>query len=158
LEYGWTVGLLQDILSRRDEAFCGTLSALHIGNVLSAILLSIRSYDVLHAWFCTYGPEFPRVSPGLLLWIKLAEACPAHGIRRIDLGKGPERFKQELMAGAIDVAEGVVDRRPLRALAQRCWHHACQTARQSPLRRPLLAPARWLRRMVESRSMVDDRD
>jgi CelD/BcsL family acetyltransferase involved in cellulose biosynthesis len=152
LGFDWTVGLLQRILAVRDEAFCGMLSALYLGDTLAAVLLSMRSHGVLHGWFSSYGQEFNALSPGLLLWLKLAEALPALGIRRVDLGKGPERYKRELMSGAIDLAEGTVDLQPLRAMARHHWHRAYQWARQSSLRRPLLAPARFLRRMVEARS------
>ena len=128
------------------------MSALYLGDVLAAVLLSMRSYDVVHAWFSAYRPDFAPLSPGLILWLELAQAYPALGIRRIDLGKGPEEYKTHLMSGAIDVAEGSVDFRPVAAVVRRNWHRAYQWARRSPLRRPLLAPARFLRRLVESRS------
>jgi CelD/BcsL family acetyltransferase involved in cellulose biosynthesis len=152
LGFDWTIGLLQRILSARDDAFCGMLSALYFGDTLAAVLLSMRSYGVLHGWFSSYGLEYSSLSPGLLLWLKLAETLPELGVRRVDLGKGPERYKRELMSGAIELAEGTIDLRPLRAMARQQWNRAYHWARQSPLRRPLLGPARFLRRLVETRS------
>jgi hypothetical protein len=75
------------------------------------------------------------------------------GIQRVDLGKGPEQYKLRLMSGAIDMAEGSVDFRPVAGMVRRNWRRAYEWARRSPLRRPLLGPGRVLRRMVESRSM-----
>lgn len=152
LAFDWTVGLLERVLAARGEAFSGLMSALYMGNVLTAVLFSMRSYDVVHGWFSAYRPNFAPLSPGLVLWLEVAQAYPALGIRRIDLGKGPEQYKRHLMSGAIDVAEGSVDVRPVARTMRRNWRRAYQWARQSRLRRPLLVPGRVLRTVVESRS------
>jgi CelD/BcsL family acetyltransferase involved in cellulose biosynthesis len=152
LAFDWTVALLEEICTARDEAFSGVTSVLYMGDRLAAILLSMRSYAVLHAWFSAYEPELAQFSPGLLLWLELARTCPELGIRRIDMGKGPEEYKSHLMSGAIDVAEGSVDLRPMMALVRRNWRRAYDWASRSPLRRPLLTPGRILRNMVASRS------
>ncbi len=152
LAFDWTTALLRWVLAAQGEAFSGMISVLYMGNVLAAVVLSMRSYDVVHAWFSAYRPHFAPLSPGLVLWLELAKVYPELGVRRIDLGKGPEKYKTHLMSGAIDVAEGSVDFRPVAAVVCRNWHRAYQWARRSPLRRPLLAPAVFLRRMVDSRS------
>ncbi len=153
LGFDWTVALLERVLAAQGEGFSGVMSVLYVCDMVAAILLSMRSYDVLHAWFSAYRPDFAELSPGLVFWLELAKACPAVGIRRIDLGKGPEEYKTHLMSGAIDVAEGSVDLRPVARLARHNWHRAYRWARQSPLRRPLLAPGRILRTLIESRSL-----
>jgi CelD/BcsL family acetyltransferase involved in cellulose biosynthesis len=152
LAFRWTVALLERIRMADGEGFSGMMSALYMGDVLAAVLLSMRSYGVLHAWFSAYRPELAALSPGLVLWLELARLCPESGVRRIDLGKGPEEYKRRLMSGAIDVAEGSVDLRPVRRLVRRQWRRAYDWARHSPLRRPLLVPGRILRSMVEARS------
>jgi CelD/BcsL family acetyltransferase involved in cellulose biosynthesis len=152
LGFDWTIKLLQRVLAAKDEAFSGMMSALYMGDVLVAVLLSMRSYGVLHGWFSAYRPNFAPLSPGLVFWIELARLLPEKGIRRIDLGKGPERYKRHLMSGAIDVAEGSVDFRPVAGMMRRGWQKTYDWARQSSLRRPLLAPGRILRDIVESRS------
>jgi len=153
LAFGWTLALLERILAAKGESFSGMMSALYMGNVLTAVLLSMRSHDVVHGWFSAYRPNFGPLSPGLVLWLEAAQAYPALGIRRIDLGKGREEYKTHLMSGAIDVAEGSVDCRPVTRLVRRNWRRAYEWARRSPLRRPLLVPGRILRNMVESRSL-----
>lgn len=152
LAFDWTVALLERVLATRGDAFSGMMSALYLGNVLAAVVLSMRSYDVVHSWFSAYRPNFAPLSPGLVLWLELAKAYPELGIRRVDLGKGPEVYKRRLMSGSIDVAEGSVDVRPVASMVWRNWRRAYDWARHSPMRRPLLVPGRVLRTMIESRS------
>ena len=145
--------LLDRIRTAGGDGFSGMLSALYMGDVLAAVLLSMRSDAVLHTWFSAYHPDFAQLSPGIILWLELAKVCPDLGIRRIDLGKGPEEYKRHLMSGAIDVAEGSVDLRPVTRIVRRQWRRAYDWARHSPLRRPLLVPGRILRSMAEARSL-----
>jgi CelD/BcsL family acetyltransferase involved in cellulose biosynthesis len=152
LAFEWTTALLKRIAATKGEAFSGMVSALYMGDVLTAVVLSMRSYGVAHGWFSAYRPNFASLSPGLVLWLELAKRCPELGIQRIDLGKGPEEYKRRLMSGAISVAEGSVDLRPMARMIRRNWRRAYQWASHSSLRRPLLAPGRLLRTMVESRS------
>jgi CelD/BcsL family acetyltransferase involved in cellulose biosynthesis len=149
----WTRVLLRRITAERGEDFAGITSALYLGGMPAAVLFSMRSGAVLHAWFSAYHPDFAQLSPGLVLWLELARLMPEIGVRRIDLGKGPEEYKTHLMSGATDVAEGSVDLRPLTAVARRGLHRACDWARQSPLRRPLLVPGRAIRRIIQTRNL-----
>ncbi|MEN6459144.1 MAG: GNAT family N-acetyltransferase [Thermoguttaceae bacterium] len=151
LAFDWTVALLDRIRRTDGERFSGVLSALYLGDILAAVLLSMRSGGVLHAWFSAYRPEFAALSPGLMLWMELARRCPELGIQRLDLGKGDEAYKRHLASGAVEVAEGAVDLRPIRRLVRRGCHRACDWARQSSLRRPLLVPGRMIRRALEAR-------
>ncbi len=152
LAFDWTVALLERARVAKGEGFSGVTSALYMGGVLTAVLLSIRSHGVLHAWFSAYHPDFAQLSPGIVFWMKLIQAYPQLGVRRIDLGKGPEEYKTRLMSAAIDVAEGAVDLRPIAGFLRRNCRHAYDWTRQSPLRRPLLKPGRIIRRLIESRS------
>ena len=93
LGFDWTVGLLERMLAERSEAFSGMLSALYMGDVLAAVLLSMRSFGVVHAWFSAYRPNFASLSPGLLLWLKLAEALPAAGSDVSIWARGPRNTK-----------------------------------------------------------------
>ncbi len=58
LAVDWTVALLKRILTCKEEPFSGILSALYIDNVLAAVLLSMKSYGVLHGWFSAYSSQF----------------------------------------------------------------------------------------------------
>ncbi|MGA2797338.1 MAG: GNAT family N-acetyltransferase [Thermoguttaceae bacterium] len=153
LAVDWTVALLQRILTCKQEPFSGILSALYINDILAAVLLSMKSYGVLHGWFSAHGPEFARFSPGLMLWIELAKVAEKWGIGRIDLGKGPEDYKRHIMSDTIAVAEGSVDTRPLGRIIRRHWHRVFHWLRNTPLRKPLLTPGRFVRRIIETKNL-----
>jgi CelD/BcsL family acetyltransferase involved in cellulose biosynthesis len=148
----WVVRLLDRIRHERGERFSGLLSALYLGDRLAAVHLGMRSTTVLHYWIPAYDPELASASPGQLCIFELARAAAAQGVRRIDLGKGDEPYKTRLMSGSIPVAEGAVDLRPLAGAVGRRWFHLRKWASRSALRRPLLGPARWVRRTLASRS------
>jgi hypothetical protein len=129
------------------------LSSLYIGDSLAAVLLSMRSHDVLHAWFSAYSTQHAEFSPGLLLFLELAKAADAEDFRRIDLGKGPEAYKRQLMSGETLVAEGSLDVRPMTRFVRRQWDRTYHWLKGSSLRKPLLAPGRFVRRLIEKRNM-----
>jgi CelD/BcsL family acetyltransferase involved in cellulose biosynthesis len=83
-----------------------------------------------------YDVSLAKWSPGSMLLLQTAQSAQESGIRRIDLGKGPERYKQQLMSGATEVAEGSVDLRPMTAAIQRSWRRTRELVRASPLRAP----------------------
>ena len=96
----------------------------------------------MHCWFPAYDPDLRKWSPGLQMFVELARAAAERGISRIDLGKGPERFKTRLSSGAIPVAEGTVDLNPAKKFLRQGWYRAVNLARSSPLRRPLKSMVR----------------
>ena len=153
----WKMALLETVLAAKGEAFSGMMSALYLNDVLAAVLLSMRSYGVAHAWFAAYRPKFAPLSPGLILWLELARIYPQLGIRRLDLGKGPEQYKTHLMSGAIDVAEGSVDLRPMMGMVRRNW---CRRATASVARRwarPCSGPPAFSATWSSRGTSTDDR-
>ena len=118
----WARDLLRCVADYRSEDFSGMLSALYAGEELLAVHLGIRSGSVLHGWFTAYNREFKKYSPGIVFWLNVAEHAHSLGIQRIDFGKGPDRYKESLKTGDIQVAEGAVDlRMASRALRRRYW-------------------------------------
>jgi CelD/BcsL family acetyltransferase involved in cellulose biosynthesis len=83
--------------------------------------------------------------------VRLAQEAASLGIQRIDLGKGPERYKQSLMSGADLVAEGSLDLRRVRGLARKTVHNARQLVRSSPLQRPIQRVVRGIRGFLKYR-------
>jgi CelD/BcsL family acetyltransferase involved in cellulose biosynthesis len=148
----WVVRLLDRIRHERGERFSGLMSALYLGDRLAAVHLGMRSLTVLHYWLPAYDPELAASSPGQLFIVELARAAASQGVRRIDLGKGDEPYKTRLMSGSIPVAEGAVDLRPLAGAVGKRWFYLRKWASRSAVRRPLLGPARWIRRTLVSRS------
>jgi CelD/BcsL family acetyltransferase involved in cellulose biosynthesis len=130
----WKIDLLQRLSRTEGVCFSGMLSALYAGDRLAAVHLGLRSGGVLHGWFPAYNFEYFNYSPGQILWQQIIEAGPSLGIRRIDLGCGEERFKSNLMSGAILGGEGSVDLRGVRKWARRSWFRTCHWIKASPLR------------------------
>jgi CelD/BcsL family acetyltransferase involved in cellulose biosynthesis len=140
----WVTNLLEAMLQFQGEQFSPMLSVLYAGDRLAAASFSMRAADVYHLWFPTYDVELSQHSPGTMLLVELLQAAEVLGIRRIDLGKGPEAYKQRTMTGARRVTEGTVDLRSSAAMMRWAWRHARDRIRSSPLYTPAKVPARML--------------
>ncbi|HVU88294.1 MAG TPA: GNAT family N-acetyltransferase [Pirellulales bacterium] len=145
--YRWVLDLFDAILSLRNDNFSSMVSVLYAGSTIAAVNFCLRSRDILHAWFPAYNMDLARYSPGTLQWFEMIDALPKLGFRRIDLGKGPEQFKRRFMNGAVRVAEGTVDLRPMQLLFRRVWQRARDRIRDSRLYGPARTPAAFLYRL-----------
>ncbi len=148
----WKVQLLERLLDERSDELTGTLSALYAGDRLMSIHMGMMSRGVLHYWFPAYDVEFHKYSPGLVQLIRTAQAAEDSGIKRIDLGKGPEAYKVSLMSDTTAVAEAAVDRRPIARPLRRMWLQSQTFVRSSRLHAPARFVARnfrYLTRLVQ---------
>lgn len=141
----WRIEMSQRAAAMHAESFGGLLSALYAGDQLIAVHLGLRSEGSLHGWVCAYNTEFHKYSPGLILWLRLAEAAEGVGITRIEFGKGDEHYKRVFSTGVVHVAEGTVDSRWLHAIVRRNCAAAGEALRKSRLRGPLQALVRGIR-------------
>jgi CelD/BcsL family acetyltransferase involved in cellulose biosynthesis len=142
LRLPWVVALLDRLRETEGEDFCGVLSALYVGDELVAAHLGMRSREILHWWFPTYYRGLQRYSLGLILLVELARAACERGVRRLDLGKGPERYKYSLESGSIALAEGAVDCRTAIRLSRTAWRRTRERVHASPLRGAARIPGR----------------
>lgn len=138
----WIDRLFRRLMEFNDKALCGMVSALRVGHELLAATYCMRSNGVLHLWATAYNPAFARYSPGYQVLLKLIEAAPSLGVTRIDLGTGPERFKQSLMTGSVPVSEGAVDRVPGAHRMRRLWRSTRHLVRETALRDATRTPWR----------------
>lgn len=104
----WTIQLLKNLLASDSTALRGVMTVLRVDEKPVAICYSLRSRGVLHGWFTAYDRDFGAYSPGLILFLKLAEVAEREGITLIDLGKGDERYKQSLASSSCSMMEGSV--------------------------------------------------
>ncbi len=149
---GWTVDLLTRIMRTQSESFGGVLSVLWAGSNLVALHLGMRSRSVWHYWFPTYDPIHSRYSPGLLLLLEMFKAAEAHGLKRIDLGKGDADYKERVMTGASTVLEGSVTVSPALSWLRQGWSTAASCVRRSPLGWALRYPVKVVRAWKQRRS------
>ena len=129
----WVVEILERVHGTQADGFSGVFSCLYAGDSLVAAHLSLRSGPILHSWFPAFDVEFAKFSPGLVLFLEIAEAAPAHGIRVFDFGKGDEPYKQLFANSAIEVAAGSVERGRASAFTARTARRVWSIALHSPL-------------------------
>ena len=115
----WLVELVDDLFNTHTDNFGGLLSVLYAGKAPVAAHFGLRSAHVLAHCYPAYDPQFGRQSPGLIHHLRLIEETAALGVDLIDMGKGPERYKQTLKSRDLFVAEGIVARGRAHAAAHR---------------------------------------
>ncbi|MFF5979785.1 GNAT family N-acetyltransferase [Streptomyces olindensis] len=129
LSQEWFQAILRELLDLPSESCSGTLSVLYAGEEPVAMRYELRSRRVLAGWFPAYDQRFARYSPGILLYLKLAEAAAERGIAHIDLGKGAGTHKDDLKTAELTVTEGYVARRTPKAALCRARMASGRTAR-----------------------------
>ncbi len=123
----WIVDLVDDVFGTHDDWFGGQLSLLYAGETLVAGTFDLRCGPVLAGWFAAYDPRFSKQSPGLIHHLRMTEQAAARGVQLIDMGKGPEPYKQTLKSHDLLVAEGMAARGSWLAAAHQgriravCW-------------------------------------
>lgn len=140
--FPWTLELIARLRAHRGEDFSAPLTVLKAGQQVAAACLSIRSRGVLHAWFTAYNPDLERYSAGVALFIELAKAAPALGIRTIDFGKGDERYKSSLASGGVMVGEGAVTCPSLAVWLRSSWRRTRDWVSRSPLKNTVRLPGK----------------
>jgi CelD/BcsL family acetyltransferase involved in cellulose biosynthesis len=151
-KFGWVTELLRRVQGHQKAAFSGVMSVLSAGGQPIAVHLGMRTGTVAHVWYPAFNPEFGEYSPGLILFLEMARELAEQGVKRIDLGPTPQRYKQSLRSGDIAVAIGTADRYLLAQLGRQAWHAGRSTIRDSILAKPASIPANCLDRMRQWRA------
>jgi len=135
----WVVSLLDELFTDPTEGCVGVLSELHVGDRIAALHFGLQTETTMSYWFPAYDHEASLYSPGLVLLLRIIEAAPATGLRRIELGVGDEEYKRRLMSGEVQLAEGRFERPSPGALLRRLRKRAATLSLPRPVRIP---PAR----------------
>jgi CelD/BcsL family acetyltransferase involved in cellulose biosynthesis len=151
--FPWTAALLRNIHRNWHEKFSGLLTVLRLNDKPISILFSLRAGPVVHSWIFAYDKELAPYSPGSILLLKIAEAAQQHGIRKIDLGKGTERYKSSLASAATPLWEGTVGRASPALWLRGTWRTARDWVSRSPLANVSKVPARAIQPLREWFSM-----
>lgn len=108
--FGWTRDLIDTLFAKEDahapESIRGLLSTLWIDGSLAAGHFGLQDDETLHYWFPVYDARFADLSPGIILLHKMAQASTQLGIRRIDLGDGDYRFKEDFANRHLPIIAG----------------------------------------------------
>jgi len=142
--FDWMAGFLERLLVFDRTDFSAKLAAMYVEEELQAAFYCLQSRHVLHVWIIAHRLEAARYSPGYQLLAYLIAHAGELGVRRIDLGRGGERFKMNFANSAIQVAEGSVDLRPIRRHLGKAWY---RLRRSEQLRKNFAAPWRWAKRL-----------
>ncbi|MEM7810777.1 MAG: GNAT family N-acetyltransferase [Planctomycetota bacterium] len=140
----WTRRLLTRLLDGRD-GLSGCVTSLRAGGRLVAAQFGMLDASVWHYWFPAYDLEFAKYSPGSLLLMESARVGPVEGVRRIDLGRGDERYKSAFGDGVDRVAECVLTRNAWRGSSAKIVFAGKRWLRRSPWGAPVRYSARLLR-------------
>lgn len=138
--FPWTGALLEDFMEHPSDDFSPLLSMLTIHSRPVAITYSLRAHDCVHSWFTAYDKEFAAYSPGVILFLRLAQEAERLGISKIDLGKGDERYKWSLASASTDLLEGSVRGTAVGLLLRDGWRKS---------RDWMPTTARWMRPLRE---------
>ncbi|GGL68042.1 cellulose biosynthesis protein CelD [Streptomyces fumigatiscleroticus] len=137
----WITGLVE-LLGESEEAECrGVLSVLYAAGRPVAAHFGLRSRTVLSWWFPAYDRAYGKYSPGLVLHLRMLRAAAAEGIRMVDLGSGPARYKESLKTRDLLVHEGAVVCPGPGGAAYRLGREPARAARRFVRNRPRLAGA-----------------
>lgn len=143
--FGWTVELLQNLLSEPPATLRPVLSALYYADTLVAVQLSLQWQDVLHHWFPAYDPSHARLSPGMGLMYELLQRADSLGFRRVDLGKNNLPYKSSLGTDYFSVAKGSIATTPV----ARAWRSGVYGLRRCRsigwMKRPYEIAGRYVR-------------
>jgi CelD/BcsL family acetyltransferase involved in cellulose biosynthesis len=134
----WVVGFMDQLFSTRNDHFRGLLSVLYAGETLIAADFGLRCGELLGAWFSAYDLRFGRESPGMIQHLHMAEQAADLGVQVIDMGAGPEPYKETLKSGELYIGAGIVSRGPVVGGADRVRGAATDWARRQVKRYPPL--------------------
>jgi len=99
---------VRDLAVTKSDDCSGLISVLYAGERPIAILLSLRRNQTLSTWFPGYDPDFARFSPGMIMWLAVAEEAARQGVTRIDFGYGEDSYKSRLANASYAVSGGAV--------------------------------------------------
>jgi CelD/BcsL family acetyltransferase involved in cellulose biosynthesis len=125
----WIIDLLHILHSTQNPDFAGLLCTLYAGERLVATDFVLRTASTISEWFPAHDPVQGRNSPGMLIRLRLAECAAQEGIRRIDLGRGGEGYKEFLKTSDHFVSDARLVRPCLTSAGQVGWLNAVQRLR-----------------------------
>lgn len=100
------VQLIRELAQTRNPDLSGTLTTVYAGDRLAAAEFDIRSETVLAGWFPAHDCDLSLYSPGSMLKLHIIQIAGDTGLRRFEMGKGEEPYKQRLKTHDSVVCDG----------------------------------------------------
>ncbi|MEA1943557.1 MAG: GNAT family N-acetyltransferase [Pseudomonadota bacterium] len=129
---GWVREALADFRTMDGAGLHGLTASLWFGDRLAAVEFGLAAGGIYHSWFPAYDPELARYSPGLLLLHGLFDQAGAHGIDRVDLGRGGDHYKKYYTSYEVPLDQGRVLVPGMAAAGIRSWELAERAAGLMP--------------------------
>jgi CelD/BcsL family acetyltransferase involved in cellulose biosynthesis len=124
----WISGVVGELAWSDDPGCRGSLSTLTAGGRLVAAHVGIRTPSRLSLWFPAYDPEFGQYSPGMQLFLFMAESAASQSVALLDLSLGGKAFKQSLASWYYPVSCGQVQTSPFFGWAHHLTRRALRKA------------------------------
>jgi CelD/BcsL family acetyltransferase involved in cellulose biosynthesis len=100
--------IVEELASADKDDCQGVVSVTFAGEKPIARFMGIVAQRRLSAWFASYDPDVSRFSPGMMMYLALAEEGAGRGITSIDLCSGQDVYKFHLANDSYPVAAGAV--------------------------------------------------
>jgi CelD/BcsL family acetyltransferase involved in cellulose biosynthesis len=100
--------IVEELATASNDDCQGIVSVVSAGGKPIARFLGILAQRRLSAWFASYDPNLSRFSPGIMMYLALAEESAGRGIALIDLCSGQDVYKFHLANDSYPVAAGAV--------------------------------------------------
>jgi CelD/BcsL family acetyltransferase involved in cellulose biosynthesis len=136
------VRIVEELSTSASDDCTGVFSVLSAGSAPIAAALWLAEPHGLAAWFTTYDAEFRRSSPGIMLFLAVAEEAASRGITLIDFGADQDDNKLRLASGTYPVVGGAVWAHRAEEMARRIYRRfaARDTTGATRAADPALAP------------------
>lgn len=100
--------IVEDLAAADNDDCRGIVSVVLAGQKPIARFMGMLAQRRLSAWFASYDPDLSRFSPGMMMYLALAEEGARRGVALIDLCAGQDIYKFHLANDSYPVAAGAV--------------------------------------------------
>jgi CelD/BcsL family acetyltransferase involved in cellulose biosynthesis len=108
LSVSWAKEMLHTLWAEKENRCRGLLSVLYAGDTIIAAHYGMLEDDWLHYWFPVYDPKYQQYSPGTAMFLEIAKAATAAGIKKIDLGYGEQAYKHKFVDTITEMPYGCI--------------------------------------------------
>jgi CelD/BcsL family acetyltransferase involved in cellulose biosynthesis len=102
------LGIIAELSTAESPDCIGLVGVLRAGERSVAINFALKSPGCLAGWFSAYDNDLQQFSPGIMMYLAVAEAAASHDTDRYELGHGQHGYKSRLANSSYLGAGGAV--------------------------------------------------